>query len=113
MRVRVDTDFDMVQCSHIIAGLLDLEDRSEISVRFCLPARPSPKLSALHVVRVEVFDSSNERMKHVFDFHDHNSCFDSWALSWADVYWKANFNANALNEKEACLAYVPFKGTHD
>lgn len=96
MQVKVFIDYDLAATAHLTAGLCELEKRGLLSVSWRLPLRAYPKNSAPVVVRMEVTKSDGQVVRHAFDFHDVNDCWDMSALSWCNIYWKSNYNPGAV-----------------
>lgn len=96
INVKVFIDYDLAATAHLTAGLCELEKRGLVSVSWRLPFRAYPKHAAPVVVRMEVTKSDGQVVRHAFDFHDVNDCWDIPALSWCHVYWKCTYNSAAI-----------------
>ena len=94
--VKVFIDHDLAATAHLTAGLCELEKRGLVSVSWRLPFRGHPKYAAPVVVRMEVTKQDGQVVRHAFDFHDVNNCWDMSTLSWCDLYWKCNYNLAAI-----------------
>lgn len=101
LKIDVFTNCDLVQTLHLNSGLLELENKCLIVLRWKTPVvlAGMDNLPVVpHGVMLKVYHNDNQVVRHYFDFHDVRSVLREGKLNWCDFYWKSNYRKDFIDK---------------